>query len=51
MDTSRLLQMTRTRLLGSGRAEARRLLLVIAGAGVLVCLAFRRDRRLWELEE
>ena len=39
-------------LLGSGKGTgAAALFLVIAGAGVLVCLAFRRDRRLWELEE
>ena len=35
-------------LLGSGKGTGAA---VIAGAGVLVCLAFRRDRRLWELEE
>ena len=39
-------------LLGSGKGTgAAALFLVIAGTGVLVCLAFRRDRRLWELEE
>ena len=39
------------RLLGTGRgAGAALLFLVIAGAGVLVCLIFRRDRRIWELE-
>lgn len=38
-------------MLGSGKgAGAALLFLVIAGAGVLVCLVFRRDRHLWELE-
>ena len=40
------------RLLGSGKGSGAALLfLIIAAAGVLVCLAFRRDRRLWQLEE
>lgn len=39
------------RLLGSGKGSGAALLfLCIAGAGVLVCLVFRRDKRLWELE-
>lgn len=38
-------------MMGSGKgAGAALLFLVIAGAGVLVCLVFRRDRHLWELE-
>lgn len=37
-----------TRLLGSGAALV---FLVIAAAGVLVCLLFRRDKYLWQLEE
>lgn len=40
------------RLLGSGKGSGAALLfLFIAAAGVLVCLIFRRDRRLWALEE
>jgi len=40
------------RLLGSGKGSGAALLfLVIAAAGVLVCLIFRRDRKLWSLEE
>lgn len=40
-----------TRLLGSdGGGGAALLFLAIALAGTLVCLAFRADRRLWELE-
>jgi len=40
------------RLLGSGKGSGAALLfLMIAAAGVLVCLIFRRDRRLWSLEE
>lgn len=39
-------------LLGTGRGSGAALLfLIIALAGVLVCLAFRRDRHLWMLEE
>ena len=38
-------------LLGAGKGSgAAALFLIIALAGVAVCLAFRRDRRLWELE-
>lgn len=40
------------RLLGAGKGGGAALLfLFIAAAGVLVCLVFRRDRRLWALEE
>lgn len=40
------------RLLGAGKGSGAALLfLFIAAAGVLVCLIFRRDRRLWALEE
>lgn len=40
------------RLLGGGKGSGAALLfLAIAAAGVLVCLVFRRDRRLWALEE
>ena len=40
------------RLLGSGKGcGAALLFLLIAGAGVLVCLVFRCDRHLWSLEE
>lgn len=40
------------RLLGSGKGSGAALLyLFIAAAGMLVCLIFRRDRRLWSLEE
>ena len=40
------------RLLGSGKGSGAALLfLMIAAAGVLVCLIFRRDRNLWRLEE
>ncbi|MDE7218084.1 MAG: MFS transporter [Oscillospiraceae bacterium] len=40
------------RLLGSGKGSGAALLfLIIAGAGVLVCLIFRRDKHLWQLEE
>lgn len=40
------------RLLGGGKGSGAALLfLFIAAAGVLVCLIFRRDRRLWSLEE
>jgi hypothetical protein len=39
-------------LLGTGKGSgAAALFLVIAGAGAAVCLLFRRDRHLWELEE
>ena len=40
------------RLLGSGKGSGAALLfLIIAAAGVLVCLVFRRDKHLWKLEE
>ena len=40
------------RLLGEGKGSGAALVfLVIAAAGVLVCLGFRRDRHLWALEE
>lgn len=40
------------RLLGSGKGSGAALVfLFISAAGVLVCLAFRRDKRLWKLEE
>ena len=40
------------RLLGGGKGSGAALLfLMIAAAGVLVCLIFRRDRNLWRLEE
>lgn len=40
------------RLLGAGKGGGAALVfLVIAAAGVLVCLGFRRDRHLWALEE
>ena len=40
------------RLLGGGKGSGAALLfLMIAAAGVLVCLIFRRDRNLWMLEE
>ena len=40
------------RLLGSGKGSGAALLfLIIAEAGVLVCLVFRRDKHLWKLEE
>ena len=40
------------RLLGSGKGSGAALLfLIIAAAGVLVCLIFRRDKHLWQLEE
>ena len=40
------------RLLGGGKGSGAALLfLMIAAAGVLVCLIFRRDRNLWQLEE
>ena len=40
------------RLLGAGKGGGAALLfLFIAAAGVLVCRVFRRDRRLWALEE
>ena len=40
------------RLLGSGKGSGAALVfLLIAFAGVLVCLVFRRDRHLWALEE
>ena len=40
-----------TALLGSGKGSGAALLfLVIAFAGVAVCLLFRRDRHLWALE-
>ncbi|MBD5161977.1 MAG: MFS transporter [Oscillibacter sp.] len=40
------------RLLGGGKGSGAALLfLFIAAAGVLVCLIFRRDRRIWSLEE
>lgn len=40
------------RLLGSGKGSGAALLfLIIAAAGVLVCLIFRRDKNLWRLEE
>ena len=39
------------RLLGSGKGSGAALVfLVIAAAGVLVCLVFRKDRHLWALE-
>lgn len=43
---------TLVRLLGSGKGSGAALLfLMIAAAGVLVCLIFRRDKHLWMLEE
>ena len=40
------------RLLGGGKGSGAALLfLMIAAAGVLVCLIFRRDKHLWKLEE
>ena len=40
-----------TRLLGSGKGSGAALVfLILSAAGVLVCLLFQRDRRLWELE-
>ena len=40
------------RLLGAGKGSGAALVyLMIAAAGVLVCLLFRRDRHLWALEE
>lgn len=40
------------RLLGTGKGSGAALVfLAIAAAGVLVCLVFRRDRRLWALEK
>ena len=40
------------RLLGAGKGSGAALLfLIIAAAGVLVCLIFRRDRWIWSLEE
>lgn len=39
-------------LLGSGKGGGAALVfLFLSAAGVLVCLAFRRDKRLWKLEE
>ncbi len=41
-----------TRLLGPGKGGGAALVfLILSAAGVLVCLLFQRDRRLWELEE
>ena len=43
---------TLVRLLGSGKGSGAALLfLMIAAAGVLVCLIFWRDKHLWMLEE